>query len=111
MVLWGGPLAGFGVAIDYDLITSGVGGWRDHAFTFAVVMFALTAVRFVRRPSGSSAVLLGVAGGIDGLVRITSLSFVLPVCAWLAIVADAPARVRLRRAHVGLCAPSSSHPP
>ncbi|HEX5473327.1 MAG TPA: glycosyltransferase family 39 protein [Vicinamibacterales bacterium] len=66
------------LAIEYEVVTWNVGGWRDDAFTCAVVFIALALIAFRRRPDMRSAAIAGLAAGAGCLVRITALSFIVP---------------------------------
>jgi hypothetical protein len=92
---WVGLGAALGMAIEYDVISWGVGGWRDDAFTCTVVLSALAMLRYYRVPSRSNAVLMGVVGGLSCLIRITSLSFLLPGFACLLFTPHQSWRERL----------------
>jgi hypothetical protein len=83
-------------AIEFDAITWGTEGWRDDAFTCAVLLTALLMLRMARQPTVRSALMLGAAAGAACLIRITSLSFIVAGLAWLAMTSAAPARERLR---------------
>ena len=63
------------VAIEYDLISWSVDGWRDDVFMAAVTFSAWAFVRCQRDPSRKNAVFLGVATAAACLTRITALSF------------------------------------
>ena len=78
-----GLAAAAAMAVEYDVIFWGVDGGRDDAFTCAVVLFIYVVLRYVRSRSRGNAILMGATAGVACLVRITSLSFVLPVFAWL----------------------------
>jgi hypothetical protein len=92
-----GLVAAFAMAIEMDNITWGAGGWRDDAFTCAVVLTA-HAVLWVRAsPTLSRAVWLGVICAAACLTRITALSFVVPALAasWWLLPGDALQRRRV----------------
>ncbi len=101
------PAAGLGaaliVAIEYEIITWAVDGWRDDTFMALVVFTAWAAVRVRQRPTFARAVILGVLAGLVCLTRITALSCVVPALAWLVL--DGPSacrRVRIRMTAVAL---------
>jgi len=73
-----------------------VTGGRDDAFTFAVALCAYAMLRYGRAPSRWNAVLMGLSAGIACLVRITSLSFLLPGLAHLFLATTRPWKERLR---------------
>ena len=82
------PLAGAAaalvMAIDRDVLSWSVGGWRDDLFTALVTLAAWGFVRFHRRVSFGNALLAGITGGLACLTRITALSCVIPALAWVA---------------------------
>ena len=90
-----GLAAAFAFGIEHELIGWNVGGWRDDAFTAAVVVFAYTLLRYWRAPSRRSAVVLGIAAGLACLVRITSLSFVASGFACLVLLRGYPWRSKV----------------
>jgi len=89
-------------ALEFDVVTSASSGWRDDAFTCAVLLTAWLALRFDRQATVRRAVALGAAGGLACLVRITSLSFVVPVLVWLMAAGGRAWRPRAR--HIGIAA-------
>lgn len=93
---WVGLGAAAAVAIEYHMISEGVTGGRDDVFTFAVALCAYAMLRYGRAPSRWNAVLMGLSAGIACLVRITSLSFLLPGLAYLFLATTRPWKERLR---------------
>lgn len=91
------------MAIEYDVISWGVGGWRDDAFTCAVVLSAYAMLRYARVSSRSNAVLLGVVAGFACLIRITSLSFLVPGFVLLALTTSHAWRERLKGVGLSVC--------
>ncbi len=91
-----GLAAGLLWATEYEVISTGTEGWRDEAFTCAVLLTALAMLRLIRRPSIRYAAMLGLASGAACLVRITSVSFVLSGFAYLCFAIDVPWRRRAR---------------
>jgi hypothetical protein len=83
-------------AVESDVIDSGTEGWRDDAFTCAVVLTAWLMLRFGRQPDARRAFALGMAAGAACLVRITALSFVVPGFLYLLVTAGGPWRGRAR---------------
>jgi hypothetical protein len=83
------------VAVERDLIYLGAGGWRDDAFMCGVLVTAIALLRFWRAPDSWSGVLLGCAAGVACLVRITSLSFIVPAAALFALAPGRHWRPRL----------------
>lgn len=87
--------AALAMAIEHDVISWGVSGWRDDAFMCSVGMCAYAMVRHVRVPSRGSAILLGVCAGIACLIRVTALSFLLPGFVCLLVMTRHPWKERL----------------
>jgi hypothetical protein len=87
--------AALGLAIEYDVISWGVDGWRDDAFTCAVVLATYAMLRYARQPSRWNALFVGIVAGVACLIRITSLSFLLPGFGYLALTAGRPSSARL----------------
>jgi 4-amino-4-deoxy-L-arabinose transferase-like glycosyltransferase len=90
------------VAIEYDLISWSVDGWRDDLFMAGVTFSAWAFVRCQREPSRRNAVVLGVAAAAACLTRITALSFAVPGFAWLVV--DHGAQTRSQRARMAIAA-------
>lgn len=88
--------AALALAIEYDVVSSGVLGLRDDAFMCAVVLSALVMLRYARAPSIRNAALVGVVAGLACLIRITALSFVVPGAAYLLVGPSAHWRERLK---------------
>lgn len=84
------------MAIDYEVITWAVDGWRDDLFTAGVVWSAWACARLRAAPTPMNAALVGVCGGIASLTRITAITFLLPALVWIAI----DSKRALRRIHV-----------
>lgn len=80
---WVGLGAALAMAIERDVISWGVNGWRDDAFTFFVVVSAYGLLRCHRSGSYADALLAGIVAGFSCLTRLTSLSFLLPGFAFL----------------------------
>ncbi len=80
-----GLVLSFIVAIEYELISWSVDGWRDDMFMAMVTFSAWALVRCQRVPSLKNGVLVGITTGLACLTRITALSFVLPALAWLIV--------------------------
>jgi hypothetical protein len=93
---WVGVGAALLWAIEADAIHFGTDGWRDDAFTCAVLLSALLMVRYARQPSMQRAVMLGAAAGFACLVRITALSFLVPAFGWLLVSAGRSWRSRVK---------------
>jgi hypothetical protein len=80
------------LAVEFELISWSVEGWRDDLFMAMVVLSAWAFVRCRRDPSVAYAVLLGVTTAGACLTRITALAFVLPGLGWLVFDGDVSAR-------------------
>jgi hypothetical protein len=85
------------LAVEYDVISLGTQGWRDDAFTAAVVWFCIALLAFVRHPSAGRAIVLGVVAAAACLVRITAISFLLPAWLWVLVSGGPQPRLRLQR--------------
>ena len=90
-----GLAAAWLMAIEFDVITWGVAGWRDDAFMCAVLFCSWAAVRYRKTPSPGRAVVLGVSAGAACLTRLTSISFLLPLFPFLVLLDRRPWRSRL----------------
>lgn len=75
---WAGALAAFLWAIEWQTIQLSSEGWRDDLFALlvAVCVFAILGLR--ANPGRRSATILGIAGGLALLTRLTSFSFLIP---------------------------------
>src|SRR5262249_41594263 len=89
-----GAGAALGVAMQRDAIWFGVEGFRDDAFMLFVLLSALALLRLRDRPTTLRAVLAGLAAGGAVLSRVTSVSFLIPAFALVALArgADVPRR-------------------
>ncbi|PYQ08228.1 MAG: hypothetical protein DMF83_07260 [Acidobacteria bacterium] len=96
--------AALGMAMHRDVLWWGVEGFRDDAFTLFVVTSALSLLRLRERPTLARSVIVGLATAGALLSRITSLSFLVPAFAWLALGRgpDAAARRRALAVSVGV---------
>jgi 4-amino-4-deoxy-L-arabinose transferase-like glycosyltransferase len=98
-----GLLAAFLTAIEFEMLTWGVDGWRDDTFA-ATILFAVWALLRLRaHPSFGNAVLAGGLCGVSCLTRITAISFIVPALLWLVVDGAAAARLARTKA-VGLAA-------
>ena len=86
----GGLAAAFILAIDYQVITWAVDGWRDDTFTALALLTAWAFLRLRSQPTFGHALLAGFLGGAACLTRISALSFILPALVWLVV--DGPDR-------------------
>ncbi len=82
------------VAVEYDLISWSVDGWRDDVFMATVTFSAWALVRCRRDLSIKNAAVAGITTAIACLTRITALSFVLPAFAWLLVEGSSDTRRR-----------------
>jgi 4-amino-4-deoxy-L-arabinose transferase-like glycosyltransferase len=90
------------LAIEYEIISWAVDGWRDDLFMATVVFSAWSLVRCRRNPTRGNIILVGTMAAGACLTRITALSFVLPALAWFVLDGDAPSRrSRLKAAAAG----------
>ena len=80
---WTGVLASIGMAVDQELVSIGVDGWRDDTFMFLVLLFTYAAVRMFKKASFGNALFAGIVAGIVCLTRLTSFSFIVPAYAYL----------------------------
>ena len=99
---WVGAGAALLMAIEYDLITWGVDGGRDDAFTCGVLFTCIALLLFRRQPGWRSGLVLGIVAGAACLIRITSLSFTLPAIVVFGLLPGARWRERLIGAIVGI---------
>ncbi|HEU4937784.1 MAG TPA: glycosyltransferase family 39 protein, partial [Vicinamibacterales bacterium] len=90
------------VALEYELISWSVDGWRDDVFMATVTFSAWAFVRCQRDPSRGNAAVLGVTTAAACLTRITALSFAVPAFAWLMI--DRGGQSRVQRARMAIAA-------
>jgi hypothetical protein len=80
------------LAIEYDVISWSVDGWRDDVFMATVVLSAWAFIRCRREATIANAVVLGTMLGAACLTRITALSFVLPGLVCLLLDGDRASR-------------------
>jgi hypothetical protein len=80
-----GAAAAFGQAVEWRVVHLSVEGWRDDTFAFFAVLSAWLLLRLRNRPSFGAAVASGIAGALACLTRLTSLSFLLPGYALVAL--------------------------
>jgi hypothetical protein len=83
-----GLAVSFLLAVEYDLISWSVDGWRDDVFMAAVAFSAWAFLRCRRSFSFVDAVVLGIATAAACLTRITAMTFVLPALVWLIADGD-----------------------
>lgn len=87
-----GLAVAFLLAIEYDLISWSVDGWRDDVFMATVAFSAWAFLRCRRSLSLVDAAVLGIAAAAACLTRITAMTFVLPALVWLVIDGDRASR-------------------
>ena len=93
-----GLLAALLTAIELEMVTWGVDGWRDDTFT-ATILFAVWALLRLRaRPSFGNALVAGVLCGVSCLTRITAITFIVPALLWLIVDRAAASRPERARA-------------
>ena len=97
-----GVVLSFIVAMEYELISWSVDGWRDDVFMATVTFCAWTFVRCQRDPSRKNAIYLGAATAAACLTRITALSFAVVGFVWLII--DSGGENRWQRARMATAA-------
>jgi len=96
-----GLLAALLIAVELEMVTWGVDGWRDDTFSAAVLFSTWALLKLRERPGPANAILSGALCAIACLTRITAISFIVPAFVWL--VADrAPAPRMLRARAVGI---------
>ena len=66
------------VAIEPQMIDSGIRGYRDDLFALLTVLFAWACIRLYRRPSTRAVLLVALTGAGACLTRITAFTFVVP---------------------------------
>ena len=97
--VWSGALAAFLWAIEWETILLSIEGWRDDLFTLLVAVCAAAMLALRTNPGRRSATVLGVAGGLALLTRLTSLSFLIPgLLAVVLLPAPGPRADRARAA-------------
>ena len=94
---WVGLGAALAMAIEYDVVSLSVDGWRDEAFACSVILFAYALLRFQHNSSRGAVILAGLVAGWACLIRITALSFVVPGLLYVLFFSRHPWRTRLRR--------------
>jgi hypothetical protein len=82
-----GLLAAAALAIDYDAISWAPDGWRDDTFTATFVFAVWALLRLRQRPDATAIAVAGCLGALTCLTRITALSFLIPMLAWIALTA------------------------
>jgi len=75
---WVGGAAALGMAIEREVISWGVAGWRDDAYAFVVLLSVCAMFFYRRKPSIERALVLGVTAALACLTRIFAVSFLIP---------------------------------
>ena len=96
-----GVLAALLMAIELEIVTWGVDGWRDDTFTATILFAAWAMLRLRIRPSTANAALVGGLCAISCLTRLTAISFVAPAFIWL-LIERGPTSRRLRERAIGI---------
>ena len=100
---WSGLLAALLWAIEWQVISFSVEGWRDDLFTLQVAAGAVALISLQLRPTQARAALLGVIGGLTLLTRLSALTFLLPgLLAAVLLPSSASRRERGKSAGVAL---------
>jgi hypothetical protein len=92
---WTGAIAALFWAIEWQVISFSVEGWRDDLFCLEVGACAAALVSLHLRPSRLVGVALGVCGGLTLLTRLSALTFLVPSLA-AAVLLPSPAPRRDR---------------
>lgn len=95
-----GLAAGLALAIEVQVIETGLEGWRDDMFMLFVVVSAWRFLRLAEQPTRSNAVLAGIAAAAACLTRITALTFIVPGLVWVALSASRSERRHVRQGAV-----------
>ena len=93
---WVGCTAALAMAVEREVISWGVSGWRDDAFAFAVALSVCSMLYHRRAPSVGSAVALGASAALACLTRIFSVSFLGPGFLYVLVWSAGSWRQRLR---------------
>ena len=81
---WVGVAAALALAIEPDVISASVIGFKDDTFAFFLLLFAYSLLRARDDPTARRGYLCGLAGAGAVLTRITSITFVIPMLLFLA---------------------------
>jgi 4-amino-4-deoxy-L-arabinose transferase-like glycosyltransferase len=100
---WAGVVAAGLLAIDRRVVGLSVEGWRDDAFAALAALCAWAILGLFRQPSRKRAILVGVLGAAAGLTRLTSLTFLFPAWALVAVVGNGARAARWRTAALAMC--------
>jgi hypothetical protein len=91
--------AALAVAVDYEVLTWSVDGWRDDLFAATVVGTAWAALNVRDQPTSRRALALGLVAAASCLTRITALTFIIPGVVWMVL--DGPRAARSARLRAG----------
>lgn len=98
---WTGVAAAFLWAIEWQALSFSVEGWRDDLFTLQVAACAAALISLHLQPGRLGAVVLGVAGGLTLLTRLSALTFLVPGLV-AAVLLPSPATRRDRLGASGI---------
>ncbi|MBX7184375.1 MAG: glycosyltransferase family 39 protein [Vicinamibacteria bacterium] len=94
-----GAIAAFLWTVEWQAIVLSTQGWRDDLFALLVTTCVVAMLALRRSPDRLTGSLLGIAGGLALLTRLTSFSFLIPgVAAVLLLPAPASRGDRVRAA-------------
>ncbi len=100
---WTGLIAAFLWAIEWQVISISVEGWRDDLFSLEVTACAAALVSLYLGPSRRNAIILGALGGLTLLTRLSAFSFLIPGLLIVSLLpGGAPRSERLRAAGAAL---------
>jgi hypothetical protein len=98
-----GLLAALLTAIELELVTWGVDGWRDDTFTATILFAAWALLKLRAHPTFGNGLIAGAICGLSCLTRITAISFIVPAFIWLVISrAAAPRRERAKAVAIAM---------
>ena len=100
---WVGLGAALGLAVEQDVISQGVIGFKDDTFTVFFLLLAFAVMRAWDQPTFRWVLLSDLVAGAACLTRITSLTFALPALAFVGLSVS-PAAWRTRLKAVGFAA-------
>lgn len=80
-----GVIAAALLAIETEVVTWAVDGWRDDTFTAALLFALWSLLRLRADPRRGTAVAAGILCAVACLTRITALSFIVPGLLWILV--------------------------
>ncbi len=93
---WSGLLASLLWAVEWQVISFSVEGWRDDVFSLQVAGCAGALVALHLKPTRRGGILLGIGGGLTLLTRLSALTFLIPgLLSAVLLPSPAPRRDRL----------------